>query len=105
MIINNGNPLDLAGSDGERIQIDVQTHQAVSDMLLNGNLFTAPAFTLSKLADPNLLTVAGLFTNVTQGGGWFEVTLTGSSGRPAVYRVAQFQTQGRKSVTFNIDVV
>lgn len=105
MKINNGNPLDLTGQDGETIGVTVETVQAKSSMLLDGAPFTKQDFVLSQdAADPSLLTVSGIFTDTDTGGGSFTVTLQGESGPAVTYRVAQFKTQGRRAVTFTIDV-
>lgn len=106
MTINDGNPLDLEGNDGEEILVEVKTTKAESGMTLDGEVFEGSSFTLSGAkADPSLLTVSGVFVDDTDGGGSFTVRLTGASGPPAVHHVDQFKTQARRAITFTIDVV
>jgi hypothetical protein len=107
LTIQDNDPLDLSGSNGERITVTVTSSKTVVDLLLNGQVFTGNQFTLDKTrADAFRLSVGGIYTDKTNGGGTFSVSLAGSGPAVATKAVTQFSAaEARRSFAFTIDVV
>ena len=107
MQIFDNDPLDLGGNSGETITVTVQSHKAQVDLRLDGQPFSSQAFTLNKTrADPSHLSVGGVYTDTTNGGGSFSVSLSGTTGPPAVKKVNQFTpAEAARSFVFTIDII
>ena len=106
MKVRDSDPLDLMGSEGESITVLVQATKAKVDLMLNGQPFDPGTFVLNAaLADPTRLSVAGVYTDTTQGGGMFSVELAGSGPDVATKTVTQSSSgEVRRSFAFSIDI-
>ena len=106
MTIHNNDPLDLSGPNNEVITVTIAKSKATVDVLLNKQVFTGTSFTLDKSkADPFHVAIGGVYTDTTNGGGAFSVSLSGG-GTIATKAVTQFSpTEARKSFVFTIDIV
>ena len=106
MTINGANPLDLSGIDAEVITIAVASSKAKVDVLLNGQVFTGTQFTLDKTkGDPFQLAVGGVYTDKTNGGGAFSVSLTGNGVTATQPATQASPLEARRSFVFTIDIV
>jgi len=106
VVIHNNDPLDLAGNEGEVISVAIARSKANVDLLVNGQVFTQNTLTLRRAdGDPVHLAVGGVFTDRTNGGGAFSVSLTGG-GITATKAISQVSPrEARRSFVFTIDIV